>query len=126
MTPVSQSETVTRFLLDKSNIRKDGSLHWRAVMPDSTDNETSVFRIDNLSMQDIWSLGDEKVARIRTKVLVGRGDLIAADVYYQSLKISPDNDDESKHAAIVGWPTDKHAKRQAAIDLAAYATAVPR
>jgi hypothetical protein len=125
MTEVSRSETITRFLLDKSYIRKDGSLHWRAIMPDSTD-ETSVFRIDNLSMQDVWDLGNEKVAKIRNKVLLGRGNFIAADVYDRSLDLAPDTNEESRHAAIVGWPMDKDARRQIAIDLADYGIAVPR
>ncbi len=117
MTDVSREETVTRYFFDREYVRKDGALHWRALMPDRS-GKTSVFRVSQLSEDEIWRIGSEKVAAIRQKSLVGRADLIAASVYDKTLRFAPDNDPESRHADIIGWPEDKDKKHDIALDLA--------
>lgn len=59
-----------------------------------------------------------EVARARSQVLVGRGDLLAASAYELSLSVRPDQNPSSKHADIVGWPEEKDRKQAIAIDLA--------
>jgi hypothetical protein len=114
---VSRSEKVTRYLLDRRDIRKEGVLHWRALMPNKS-GETSVFRVSQLSEEEIWSIGSEKVALARNMPLVGRGDLVAAIVYGKALRFSPDLDLQSRHANIVDWPDTKDARQAIALDLA--------
>jgi hypothetical protein len=113
---IDPNEKLTRYLFEKSDIRKDGSLHWRALIPNK-EGETSVFRISECSEGDVWVMGFP-VAKTRGKVLIGRGDLIASNVLEVSLTLRRDEDARSRHADIIGWPEEKDRRQAIAIDLA--------
>jgi hypothetical protein len=115
---VSREEEITRYLLEKKEIRSNGKLHWRALLPNK-DGETSVYRISGCSENDIWVTGLHDVAAARGKVLVGRGDLKAVSVYDKALNLRADENPTSKHADIIGWPEEKDRLQAIAIDLAA-------
>ena len=120
MSEVRREEKITRYLLEKKEIRSNGKLHWRALLP-NRDGETSVYRISECSEQDIWVTGLHDVAAARGKVLIGRGDLHASSVYDKALNIRPDTNLVSNHADIIGWPEEKDRLQAIAIDLAAEA-----
>jgi len=117
---VSRDETVSKYQLEKNDVRQDGTLRYKALLPGS-DGKRSVFRVYGLNESEIWDLGLEKVARIRYLPLLGRFDLKAALVFDQELNIIPDQDLSSRHADIVGWPVEKEKRISIAQELAAEA-----
>lgn len=121
MAEVGQDEQLARFLFDRKEIRSDGSLHWRAFLP-NRDGETSVSRVDGCKEGKILAMGFD-VARARGQALIGRGEVLASSVYALSLQVRADNDLASRHADIIGWPDEKDRKQAVAIDLADKATA---
>lgn len=121
MPTVAPEEQLARFLFDKKEIRSDGSLHWRALLP-NRDGETSVSRIAGCEEGEILIMGFG-VARARGQILIGRGEVLASSAYDLSLNIRADNDPASRHADIIGWPEEKDRKQAIAIDLADKATA---
>lgn len=121
MSEVGRDEQLARFLFDKKEIRSDGSLHWRALLP-NRDGETSVSRISGCSEGEILVMGFD-VAKVRGQVLIGRGELLAASAYDLSLQVRSDQDSASRHADIIGWPEEKDRKQAIAIDLAEKASA---
>ena len=106
MAEITQDEVVTRYLLEKKEIRNNGKLHWRALLP-NREGETSVYRISEWSEQDIWVTGLHDVAAARGKVLIGRGDLKASSISDKALTLRHDDDPTSRHSDIIGWPEEK-------------------
>jgi hypothetical protein len=117
-------ETVCKYQPEKRDVRRDGTVHHRAFMP-ASDGARSVFRISWLPHFGIWSLGLEKVARVRNLPLLGRFDVNAGLVYDQELRFNADADRRSRHADIVGWPPEKEKQQSIAQILAAEARAIP-
>jgi hypothetical protein len=120
---VSRLETVCKYQLNKKDVRANGTVRHSAFMP-ASDGARSVFRVSGLLDQQIWSLGLEKVARVRTLPLFGRIDLNAGLVYDQELTFHADTDRQSRHADIVGWPPEKEKQQSIAQILAAEARAI--
>ena len=90
----------------------------------ASDGKRSVFRISGLPESEIWSVGLEKVARLKNLPLLGRLDVNAGLVYDQELRFNPDADRRSRHAEIVGWPPEKEKQQSIAQILAAEARAI--
>lgn len=90
----------------------------------ASDGARSVFRISKLPDSEIWSLGLEKVARVRNLPLLGRFDVSAGLVYDQKLNFNADADRQSRHANIVGWPPEKEKQQSIAQILAAESQAI--
>lgn len=88
----------------------------RAFLP-GPDGTTSTFRTHGLTPDEIWTLGESRVAAPR---LYGRGDLRVSSVVATGLTVDPD-DDPPRHAGIVGWPESKDARLSLAQRLAASA-----
>ncbi len=102
---VNPSEKLSRFLTHKKQIRKsDGTVHPCAFEPNTRKipHQLSVFRIDNLIEDKIWSIG-KKIARKNKWTLYGRADIIALAVMDENLVIKPDNKPKG-HANIINWP----------------------
>jgi hypothetical protein len=119
--PVAPEETLSRFALEKTYYRtSDNTAKPKAFMPDRAGN-TSVFRIDNLSVEDKWNLGEENVARPQRKEIRASIELKANHVFSQELGIDPD-DNPPRHANICNWPEEKSARMLKAELLASYAT----
>ena len=121
---VSHLETVCKYQLEKRDVRGNGTVHHRAFMP-APDGARSVFRISWLPDSEIWSLGLEKVARVRNLPLLGRLNVNAGLVYDQELRFNADADRRSRHADIVGWPPEKEKQQSIAQILAAEARSIP-
>ena len=121
---VSRHETVCKYQLEKRDVRGNGTVHHRAFMP-ASDGARSVFRISRLPDSEIWSLGLEKVARVRNLPLLGRLNVNAGLVYDQELRFNADADRLSRHADIVGWPPEKEKQQSIAQILAAESRSIP-
>lgn len=86
----------------------------------SKDRTTSVFRISNLTGNEIWDIGEREVAPGRGYPLLGRADLSASTVINKGLKVIP-QEPPIRHANIVGWPDEKSKLQMIAVELAAEA-----
>lgn len=76
--------------------------------------ELSVFRIDDLSEDEIWLVGDEMVPHPGTEDRNYRADLAVSAVREAQLDVMADTEPHPKHANITGLPT----KREEQIDVA--------
>ena len=129
-TTVGSTESIARYLTHSNHYhRQDQTVSWRAFKPPQ-DLRLSVFRIDGLSTENIWEIGQVNVVERMTPPgnLHGVGKIQASDVRELHLDIDPDNS-PSRHACIVGWPEgdeEKHKRMSLAQELAAVTTLVLR
>jgi hypothetical protein len=113
---VSSLETVTRYLFTEKHYAKTtGREKYPAFLP--KDGKTSIFRIVSLANEQIWNIGNY-VAKESSRTLRARGDLVASDVFNESLGIESDTKGHRLHANIVGWPSHQAKIKLLAIKLA--------
>jgi hypothetical protein len=117
---IHSSDWVARYLLAGEIRNSDRTIRHQAFMPPQS-LKHSVFRIYDLSDEDIWALAVEKVEPARGQV-IGRGDLCVSEIIGNSLRVEPDEDPGSRHADIVGWPNDRNHRATIAKVLAALAS----
>lgn len=117
---IHPSDWVARYLLEREIKSSDKTIRHQAFMPPQS-LKHSVFRIYDLSDEDIWALAVEKVEPARGKV-IGRGDLRVSGIIENNLLVEPDEDHGSRHADIVGWPNDRNHRATIAKVLAALAS----
>ena len=122
---ISPLETVTRYLLQSNEFSPEKRcVNPKAFMPHSVRLDLSVFRIQGLESEEIWSIG-KHVAAQRGKKLYGTGNIAVANIQKNQLRIVP-NEPPPRHADIFGWPKEKSAQKLKAQELAAEATLVLR
>ena len=119
-------ETVARYLLQSNEF----SLEKRCVkptafMPHRVRLDLSVFRIQGLESEEIWSIGKKYVATPRGKKLYGTGNIAVANIQKHQLRVVP-NEPPPRHVDILGWPKEKDAQKLIALELSAEATLVLR
>ncbi len=121
MSAVSPEECLTRYVTEKGYYRpNDGTVRHNAFMP-SSNRELSVYRISNLSSQQVWNIGELYVAIPRCKPLLGRADIRASKVMSKGLRVIPATQPHPLHANITDWPNDRDTQRMIALELAAVA-----
>ena len=114
--PVSENESLDRYILRKGFIRSDGRVKPDAFIPYSR-VELSVTRHLNLSENDIWALG-ESVAGQTGTTLHGRADCRALTFIKHRLRVVADPQPwNSNHANVTDWPVDKQAQIEIAVEL---------
>ncbi|MBT3881530.1 MAG: hypothetical protein HOF76_21115 [Candidatus Scalindua sp.] len=118
MGPVDRLEALSRFVLQKTYIRADNTIRPAAFLPNPKNGETSVFRISGITDNEIWAIGDSKVAPKQNRPILGRADINASIVLSNYLEIIPSEPPE-RHADITGWPEEKSEQKQIALELAA-------
>ena len=102
--PVTASENLSRFILDKSYFRSsDLRVKFNAFLP-ARDGELSVFRIDTLNTGDILELGRTFVAAPRNKTLLGFARLKAEIPIASGLRLDGTEFPHPRHANISNWP----------------------
>ena len=117
--PVGDQEALTRFLLEKKKFAAStGRVKYRAFLPPPASQAISVYRVDDLDQEDLWSLGQEYVAIPTGKPLLARGDVPAALVFAQGLQIDSTETPHPRHANIHNFPADATKVRLIAIVLA--------
>ncbi len=119
---VDPQEYLGRYLPENSYfLRSKNEVKPKAFMP-PPDLKLSVFRIDELSLEQIWDTGEKEVIQEMpvTKVLYGLAKIKVLKVHEENLSVDPDNI-PARHANIVGWPEDKGRRLSIAQGLAAEA-----
>lgn len=119
--PVESHESLARFVLQSSHIRKsDGSLKLDAFMP-PPNLELSVSRHLFATEDELWTIA-KSIADPLGKTLYGRGDIRAGTCQGLKLHVQADPvEGNPNHAIITRWPTDKPAQKSIAQQLAATA-----
>ncbi len=117
MQPVNPLETLSRFVVSNRWIRADNTVRHTAFLPNPKNGETSVFRISGITDNEIWAIGERKVALIQNKPILGRADIETSIVISKNLKVIPSESPE-RHANITGWPEEKSEQKQIALELA--------
>ena len=88
------------------------------IPPDSDSPELSVTRHLNLSEKDIWAVGDQ-ITSGQNRNLHGRADVKVSSVTLHSLSVIADPaHNNSNHANITDWPSDKGARKAIALEIA--------
>ncbi len=124
---VNPDESLARYLTHRKHIRPSTqTVSSRAFEPPS-DLRLSVFRIDGLSIEEVWEIGHVNVVNAMSPPgkLYGMGSVKAFAVRDVQLGVDPDNT-PPRHACIVGWPEDKFKQMSIAQELAASAILVSR
>ena len=116
-----------RFVFDRSMVRADGSIRWKAFLDKRPPHETSVSAHESLRIGIHWDEG----ARVNpSRPLLGAADISDAGVKSARLAVRPAPLSEMPHhAELTGWPQgdDEDAKLQridVATDLADASTMV--
>lgn len=114
---VSPEEVLARYIFSRDCFSPaNDRVKYSAFLP-APDLKTSVFRVSGLTPDEIWHIGDSKVAPMREKPLLARADISAKVVLSNGLDIEPDNDPR-RHANIYKWPSEKSEQKLIAIELA--------
>lgn len=124
---VGPHEPLARYLTQSKHYRlQDHSVKPKAFEPPS-DLRLSVFRIDGLTIEEVWETGLANViARMsEPRNLYGIADIKASASRDVGLDIDPDNTPQ-RHACVVGWPEDKSKQMLIQHELAAKAKLVLR
>ncbi len=120
--PPDNAEPLSRFLLSKTRFSVEKMrVKSAAFMPERNSLETSVFRTIGLGADEIWAIGEYRVAQPTGCTLYGRGQVLAEVPRRLGLKVRPDNL-PARHASIVGWPAEKDRQQMLAIELAEEST----
>lgn len=124
-TSVPPDETLARFILQSSHIRKgDNTVRPEAFIPHPYE-DLSVTRHLGLSQTEIWTVGED-VARQTGKKLHGRADNQASCYLDQALQVLPDpTPNNPNHANVVGWPPEKAMQKIIALEIAARSSFKP-
>ncbi len=117
---VDPHEVTSRFLIDGQVRAENKEVKYPAFIPPKS-LRLSIFRTSTLIEQEIWDLAVEKVEPSRGLV-IGRGELTVFAIAEEKLQVAPDEDPNSRHADVVGWPIDRDARATIAKALAAKAS----
>ena len=126
MTPpdIQPLETLARYLLQSNQFnRGKNRVKFNAFMPHPVRLDLSVFWIQGLESEEIWSIGKKHVATPRGKKLYGTGNIAVADIQKHQLRVEL-NEPPPRHTDILGWPKEKDAQKLIALELSAEATLV--
>lgn len=115
---VSPSEWLSRFITQKSYYRPSNhTVRHNAFMP-NRQGKNSVYRIDDLPVEEIFKIGEDYVAKPQRKPLLGRADIVSSVIMDLELRIEPAPDPHPRHADIVDWPADDSKHKLIAIEIA--------
>jgi len=114
---VRPEENLARFIFRKEHVRTDGTIKADPFIP-FRHVELSVTRHGRLDEAGIWAAG-RLVGSQMEKMLLGRGDVKAEAFMQQRLAVLPDPiPGNPNHANVRGWPQEKHAQKEIALEVA--------
>ena len=124
---VNPNESLARFINHKRGYFSTDNNSVKALTFMPLDLRLSVFRIDGLKLEEVWTIGQREVIDVlpEPKTLYGMADIKASKVREVGLEIEPSNT-PPRHADICGWPSDKSHQKSIAQELAAEAKLVLR
>jgi hypothetical protein len=115
---VAASEQIARYILSKRYFSiSNRTVKYGAYLP-APNCEASVYRISNISEEEIWDIGREYVAEPSKRTLYARGDTTAAVITKTGLEIVPETALHPLHANIVNWPSEKDEQKILAVEIA--------
>lgn len=115
-TEVGNDESLSHFIFSSTWFSPNTArVKYNAFMP--RQGEVSVFRIDRLSENQIWTIGRDVVG-YGTRNPKARGDIKAAKVRESRLNVLA-AEPPPRHANLVGWPSEKSEQKLIAKQLAA-------
>lgn len=119
LSPVSDEESLARFIVNSNEVRADGTARPQLFLP-YKHVTLSVNRHLDSSDAEIWTVGMQ-VAHQRQKTLLGRADIQARDCRIETLDVvaSPIIPSNPSHAEVVGFPARKDEQLSIALKLAA-------
>lgn len=126
---IDPCERLSRFILKKDYIKRaKNRVSPQAFVPSPRTRETSVYRTERCAEQTIWEIGDTYVTALHPehKPVLGRGDLIAQEVFNHQIRVVSSPHPHPRHANIVGWPAEPEKILMIATELADRATLVIR
>lgn len=113
---IRPDEVVTRFILQSSHFRADGTVKSDAFMP-PPNLRFSVNRLLLANEPETWAFG-KQVSEIRQKTLYGRVDMSVEACQKQSLKVAAAPiEGNPNHADIINWPSEISRQKLIAIEL---------
>jgi len=113
------AELIGRHITQKSYFRpSDGTVKHNAFMPNKN-GETSVYRINGLTNQEIWAIGDRFVGAVIGKPILGHAEILADSILSKNLSIISKPKPHPLHADIMNWPESPSEKKSLAQKLAA-------
>lgn len=120
--PVEDEELLARYVVQSSHFRSsDQTVKPNLFMPHPY-QALSVTRHRDATESEVWQVG-QAVAAQRQKTLHGRADIPSHNCNVDSLKVVakplPNN---SNHADVEGWPSQKQDQKAIALKLAASAS----
>ncbi len=118
---INSDEVVTRYLFSKHHFSIDKKIVKSSAFypfPKKDFGKISVFRIDDLSDDEIWKLGYNEVALKRQKDILARGDIKVNDIFQINLDIKPEHENmHIRHSNII-FPDDDLKSKELAAELA--------
>jgi hypothetical protein len=125
MPPVESEEWLSRYILQKSQVRQDNTLRADPFIPHPY-ADLSVTRHLELTEKTLWDIGED-VARQTGKALRGRAENQARSYQGQSLSVvSAPVPGNRNHANVTGWPAEKPAQKIIALEIAARSRYIPQ
>ncbi len=122
---ISPNERLSHFIMRKNEVRpSDQRVKFRAFMPPKS-KRLSVYLTSTLSEDEIWSIGNQFVARPQGERLYGRADILARDVYALDQRVEPETSIHHLHADIVPWPDKREDMQFLATELALRSKFIP-
>ena len=122
---ISPEENLARYVLYNRHIRKaDNTVKADAFIPHPY-VDLSVTRHSGLDESNIWAIGAD-VAQKQGKTLYGRADIQTSEINKAALEVISDPDEGNpNHANVIGWPTEKAAQKNIALEIASKSTYLP-
>lgn len=101
--PVDPLETLARFVLEWSKVRRsDNTVKYSAFVP-AKDNVLSTYRTDDLTILEVFSLGKEYVGNPQGKDVIGSATIRADEFMRLGLRLRPTKDPHPRHVDVEGW-----------------------
>ncbi len=121
---VNPNESLARFINHKKGYFSTDNNSVKALTFMPLDLRLSVFRIDGLKLEEVWTIAQREVIDVlpEPKTLYGMADIKASKVREFDLEIEPSNT-PPRHADICRWP-EKAKHKSVAQQLAAEATLI--
>ena len=116
-------ERLTRYIFDERHIKGE-EVKGAAFEPPKSLPEVSVYRTNGLGLEAIWRIGLIYVESLRGKKMVALTHTTSNLVKGQELSVQPLWLPHPRHTNILGWPEERSAAKQKALELARDAKAI--
>jgi hypothetical protein len=123
---LNPNETLGRYLTQKKHFSKArNEVTFKAFLPPS-DLQLSVFRIDGLSLEEVWTIGNYVVnTMVEPRTLYGVGKIKVTSMQIESIVVTLDEPPQ-RHCTATNWPIEEAKQLLIAEKMAIDATPVFR